>query len=89
MMSKKAIEQRVLGFYRGIDPNCTRETQFKRDLGLSVYKIEQYNTDLAIELGCNPKRSQLVACKSIGALIELLIKTRISTRGILYAAAQP
>jgi hypothetical protein len=87
MMSKVDVRKTVFAFYRTKKPDCTRETQFRRDMGLNDMKIEKYNTDLAIKCGSNATRSKLVACKSIGDLIDLIIDTRISKYGVLYEAA--
>lgn len=85
MVSKATIRKTVLAFYRTIKPDCDEGTSFKKDMGLLDAQIEQYNTSLAKDLWCNPKRSDLVSRKTIGDLIELLNNTRISTRGVLYA----
>jgi hypothetical protein len=76
MALERQIKTRVRAFYRKSYPDCTDKRESKNNFGLTDAQIEKFNTGLAIELGCDPTRSQILACKSIGALIDLLIRTR-------------
>jgi hypothetical protein len=88
MATAAQIRTRVRGYYKADYPTCTDESQFKKDFGLNDAEIEQKNTGLAIELGCDPTRSQIMAAKSIGALIQLFIDTRMSTKGVVLLTAR-
>lgn len=86
MSTPAQIEKRVLAYYNELYPGSTRATKFK-DIGRKDLQVLDDGEELAIELNCDPDRTDIVECKTIGALIDLLKKTRRTTRGILYELA--
>jgi acyl carrier protein len=79
MATKPQIEQAVLRYFRKSWPAASTETKFFEDLGLDPRQILDKGTELAEQLGCFPTRSQILACKTIGDLIDLLAKTTSQT----------
>lgn len=76
MATPAQIRARVLAYFRQSWPSATAKTNLREDLLLNDDQIVDIGTELAIELGCNPTRTQLRKCKTIGDLSELLVKTR-------------
>lgn len=88
MASATQIRTRVRAYFKADHPNSTDDSKFKEDFGLGPREVLDKGTELAIELGCNPTRSQILKCKTIKALIQLLIDTRINASGVLVLLPQ-
>jgi hypothetical protein len=86
MATKQQIKTRVLSYYRELFPDADESLKFK-DKGRKPQQIEDDGEQLAIELNCDPDRTAIVACKTIGALIKLLQDTRNSRSGVLHENA--
>jgi len=70
-----SIRGTVLQYFRRNFPNANEKTSFADDLGLDPRQVLDIGTELAERLGCYPTRSQILKCKTIGALIKLLEDT--------------
>lgn len=81
MATDKQIKQRVLAYFRKKWPNANEDSNFSDDFGLDPRQLLDYGTELAIELNCNPTRTQIGKCKTIKDLIDLLIKTSGAAAG--------
>jgi hypothetical protein len=89
MLTEDQIRKRVLAHLRTQWPQIVQETDFRKDLGLRDQQVLDIGEELAKELGCNPKRSQIVACHTVKELIALLVKTRFTaSRETLQSAAR-
>jgi len=89
MLTEDQIRQRVLAHLRSQWPQIIEETDFRKDLGLRDQQVLDIGEELAKELGCNPGRSQIVACHTVTELIVLLVKTRFTaSRETLRSAAR-
>jgi hypothetical protein len=86
MASPKQIRTRVLAYYRKLFPGAD-ETLIFKDKGRKPQQVEDDGEQLAIELNCDPDRTDIVACKTIGAMIDLLVRTRKTTAGVLHESA--
>ena len=75
MATPTQIQQTVLAYFQKNWPNATTSYNFTADMGLDPRQLLDMGTELAEELNCWPTRSQILACKTIGDLINLLIKT--------------
>lgn len=78
MLTDNQIRKRVLAHLRTQWPQIIEETDFRKNLGLRDQQVLDIGEELAKELGCNPKRSQIVACHTVKDLIALLVKTRFT-----------
>ncbi len=47
-----------------------------------------YATNFALEFGCNPRTKDVQDCKTIGAFIDMLIKSRVHPTSLLVLASQ-
>jgi hypothetical protein len=87
MATDKQIRARVLAYYDALYPGSTESTKFK-DIGRKPQQVLDDGEELAIELNCDPDRSDIAACKTIGALSALLIKTKSTKKsGVLHESA--
>jgi hypothetical protein len=82
------IRQAVLRYFRRRWPNVNERSNFADDFGLAPQQVLDYGTELAEQLGCYPTRSQILGCKTVGALITLLVRTAAQVRAVL-AEAEP
>jgi acyl carrier protein len=88
--TSEQIKQTVLQYFQQKNPNANENTNLTQDLGLDPRQILDIGTQLAEELNCFPTRSQILACKTIGALIQLLVSTVTQVvRGIPHSPPPP
>ena len=85
--SRKQIEARVLKYYNALYPGSNKIHKLS-DKGRTKLQVEDDGEELAIDLNCDPERTELYACKSVGAMIDLLVRTRRSTKGVMFKSAQ-
>jgi acyl carrier protein len=78
MATKTQIQTRVLAFFRAKWNFVTTTTVMSDDLLLDDRQVLDTGTHLAIELGCDPSRGQILKCKTVGDLITLLQNTRFT-----------
>lgn len=74
--NNKSIEKHVLNYFKKRWPTATRKSKLREDLLLNDDQIVDIGTELAEELGCEPTRTQIKKCKTIGDLIDLLVETQ-------------
>jgi hypothetical protein len=86
MASKEEIKARVLQYYSDLYPGSTAKTTYK-SIGRKPQQVGDDGEELAIELNCDPDRTDIWACKTIGDLINLLINTRKPSKGIQHELA--
>lgn len=77
MATNAQIEARVLAFFRAKWSYITKKTVM-RDLPLDDRQILDIGTHLAMELGCDPSRRQILDCSTVGDLIGLLQRTKFT-----------
>jgi hypothetical protein len=82
------IRARVRGFFKSMDPNSTDKTTLQKDLHLDPREILDFATNFSIEFRCNPKVSQVLACKTVGDFIQMLIDTRVHPESVLALASR-
>lgn len=80
MSTARQIGARVRAYFLAKWPHANDSTKLREDLGLLPEQILDIGTELAETLGCNPTRTQILACKDIKALIDLLVTTRRAVR---------
>lgn len=86
MASKAEIEASVLKYFRAKWPLATRKTRLREDLLLVDDQIVDIGTELAEKLGCNPTRTQIRKCKTVGDLIDLLVATSQGEKSVKKSA---
>lgn len=77
MATNAQIEARVLAFFRAKWSYITKKTVM-RELPLDDRQILDIGTHLAMELGCDPSRRQILDCSTVGQLIGLLQRTKFT-----------
>ena len=89
MAASDPIEKRVMAYLRQKWPQIVPGTDFRRDLGLRDQQVLDIGEELALELGCNPTRSQIVGCRKVADLIALLRRTKYTASiRTLHSAAR-
>ena len=76
MATAAQIKARVTAFFKGRWPQSKPTTNMRDELLLDTRQVLDIGTMLAEELDCNPKRSQIIACKTIADLSKVLVNTR-------------